>query len=377
VIIGDVKDDFRLTAVDAATGRQHWSIEEFSPLLGGDGSILFRPVISDEPLLIAGPPEDFLVFVHYYHDYGDCTHPTGWCPRDDDEPSRAEQGVAALSGKDGSVRWMTPVITRDETRDMTMELFGADEDLLLVGSVDRDRNLDTLSTLALNTSDGQRRWQHPGVEAGLIAGGTVIGRIPSTSDDVTLEPSDMLHSGAVVAIDAISGDRRWDLSQRFAMSAPSSAAGDLVVVEAVQHGEELREPLAVEAATGREVARLGDFSIGCASDAHSLIACIESRGTDDSLVTFQLDERKVRVSRRTIPDPGEYRSVSIYGMWRGRVFVGDVAISDRPGFHLVVDRSANVLTERVPGQIVAISDSYAIFRTNDDDGAISVHAVKP
>jgi hypothetical protein len=64
-------------------------------------------------------------------------------------------------------------------------------------------------------------------------------------------------------------------------------------------------------------------------------------------------------------------------MWRDRVFVGDVAFSDRPGFHLVVDRSANVLTQRVPGQVVAISDGYAIFRTNDDDGAISVHAVKP
>jgi hypothetical protein len=63
-------------------------------------------------------------------------------------------------------------------------------------------------------------------------------------------------------------------------------------------------------------------------------------------------------------------------MWRGRVSIGDVAVPDRPGFHLVVDRSANVLTERAPGQVVAISDSYAIFRT-DDDGTISVHAVKP
>ena len=42
-----------------------------------------------------------------------------------------------MPGGDG----MTPVITRDEIRDMTMGLFGAGEYLLLVGSVDRDRNL--------------------------------------------------------------------------------------------------------------------------------------------------------------------------------------------------------------------------------------------
>jgi hypothetical protein len=37
VIVGDVNDDFRLAAVEAATGRQHWRIEEFSPCLAGTG----------------------------------------------------------------------------------------------------------------------------------------------------------------------------------------------------------------------------------------------------------------------------------------------------------------------------------------------------
>jgi hypothetical protein len=44
--------------------------------------------------------------------------------------------------------------------------------------------------------------------------------------------------------------------------------------------------------------------------------------------------------------------------------------------HLVVDLSANVLNDRVPGPIVVMSDRYAIFRISED-GKISVHPVTP
>jgi outer membrane protein assembly factor BamB len=228
VIVGDRKDGFRLAAVDAATGKPHWSIDERGALPGGDGAELFRPTITEPALLVAGPPDDFLVFVPYHRD--ECAHPSGWCPRENGEPYRAEEGVAALSGKDGSVHWMTPVIPYGQTEHTRMTLLGANEDLLLVGSIDLDGSLSSLRTFALSASDGNELWQQDGMEAYFITGGTVIGHIPRKPNYALLGQG--LSEGTVVALDATSGARRWDLSQRFTDSATWLVAGDLVVVQA-------------------------------------------------------------------------------------------------------------------------------------------------
>jgi hypothetical protein len=363
VIVGDRRDNFRLAAVDAATGAPRWSIDERDPLTGGDGVVLFRPTITDPALLLAGPPDDFLVFVPYYRDA--CPHPTGWCPRENGVHPRAEQGVAALSGKDGSVRWSTPVITGDENQDMRLKLLAASENLLLVGSVGFDDSLSSLSTLALSTSDGHKLWQQGGMEAYFITERTVIGHIPTNRNEV-LGVGRGLSEGTVVAVDALTGDRRWDLSQRFTSSDTWVAAGDLVVVQT--KSREIENALILEADTGREVARIGEYAGDCASDSSSLIACVESPVIGNRLVTFGLDERRVRVSR------DEVGSRRIRAVWGGRVFLEDGWFPD--GRYSVVDRSVNVLPEPTLGQIVTISDRYAIFRSGEDSD-ISVHAVKP
>jgi hypothetical protein len=363
VIVGQEKDGYQLAAVDAATGTPRWRIGERDPLPGGDGVVLFRPTITDPALLVAGPPEDFLVFVPYYRDA--CAHPTGWCPRENGVRPRAEQGVAALSGKDGSVRWMTPVITGEENQDMRLKLLAVSEDLLLVGSVGFDDSLSSLSTLALSASDGHQLWQQGGMEAYFITAGTVIGHTPTNRNEI-LGVGRGLSEGTVIALDATTGDRRWDLSQRFATSDTSVVAGNLAVVQ-TKSGE-TENALILEADTGREVARLGDYAGNCASDARSLIACIESPITGNRLVTFQLDERRVRISR----DEVGWNWNHIRAVWDGRVFLEDGLPDGRSS---VVDRSANVLPEPMPGQIVTISDHYAIFRSGEDSD-ISVHEVK-
>jgi outer membrane protein assembly factor BamB len=365
LIIGDRKDAYRLAAVDAATGAPRWSIDEGDALPGDYGATLFRPTIVEPALLVAGQPDDPLVLVPYHRD--NCSHPTGWCQRKDGEPYRSEQGVAALSGRDGSVRWTTPVIPYGRSEFSRMKLLGASEDLLLVGSAEFDDSLGSLRTIALSASNGHQLWQQPGIEAYFITGGTVIGHIPRNPDDV-LGVGQGLSEGTVVALDATSGERRWDLSQRFADSDAALVAGELVVAQASREGDE--NALVLEATTGREVARLGAYSGSCRTDARSLIACNESAGVNSRLATFQLDERKVRVSRR------EIGFNDIRAVWRGRVFLDAWIASDHPSRHPVLDRSANVLAEPVPGPIITISDRYAIFRTGED-GEISVHAVKP
>jgi outer membrane protein assembly factor BamB len=348
--------------VDAATGAPRWSIGERDPLPGGGGIVLFRPTIVDPALLVAGPPEDFLVFVPYYRG-NTCAHATGWCPRESGRSSRAEQGVAALSGKDGSVRWSAPVITGEEDRDMRLKLLAASEDLLLVGSVGLDDSRSSLTTTAIRTSDGRPMWRQGGMEAHFISGETVIAHIPTERIDI-LSVGRGLSEGVVVALDATTGDRRWDLSERFATSDTWVVAGDLAVVHAEAAGTE--NTLVLEVATGREVARLGAYAAACASDAHSLIACAESPITGNRLITFRLDERRVRVSRDDLPESG------IHAVWAGRIFLGYGFLAGRD---TVVDRSGNVLPEPAPGRLVTISERYAVFSTGEDSD-ISVHRVR-
>jgi hypothetical protein len=257
-------------------------------------------------------------------------------------------------------------------------------DLLVVGIEDPfSKDLGSLRTVALNISDGSQRWEHPGVAADFIVGETVIGRIPRTFDgiDLTSRPGRPPADGTLVALDTTSGQRRWDLSQRFAASAGDVVAGDVVLVRAESQGAErpLGQSLIIEADTGREMANLGEYISSCASDTRSTIAC---KNLDDEVVSFQLDDRKVRVSRSPVDlDEGLLRDV--HGTWGGGVFVEYAAKSDPQSAssdyitrHLAVDRSANVLNDQLPGPIVAISDRYAIFRTSED-GNISVHAVAP
>jgi outer membrane protein assembly factor BamB len=367
VIVGDQKDGFRLSAVDAATGTPHWSLDDDDPLPGGDGATLFRPAPNYDLPVVAGPSHDFLVYVPYYRG-DDCTHPTGWCPREKNETRRVEVGIAALSGKDGTVRWMTPVVTDDEIQYLDMKLRAAGAGLVLIGISDFNHDLASLRTVALSASDGSQRWEQPGVVADFTTGETIIARIPSTPNDVT--PMFVAPEGAVVALDASSGNRRWDLSQRYANSVATSVAGDFVVARATSRdGEE--DTLVLNSASGHEVAHLGDYVISCSSDTSSLVACTDSRY--NTVVTFQVEESEVRVSGDSIDEDISSHSYRTRGVWRGRVFVED---RYHPAQDVVVDRSANVLTDRVPGPVVAISDRYAIFRTSED-GNISVHAVTP
>jgi hypothetical protein len=150
------RDDHRLAVVDAGTGRPRWSRKNFAELRGGNGATLFDPAPGGAPL-VAGAPEDFVVLVHYYRD--DCDQPTG-CPLDGDGEPREEQGIAALSGKDGTVRWMTPLPKGGGGEDdrLRIEPLAASDDLVLVGVVDTNNDLGTLRTVALDTADGRQRW---------------------------------------------------------------------------------------------------------------------------------------------------------------------------------------------------------------------------
>jgi hypothetical protein len=380
LLFGGGKDGPGLTAVDAATGGPRWHLQGYDPLPGGDGTKLYGGLDGRYLPVLEDPVEGFLVFVPYIS--FTCPQNTESCRCENDRCE--EVGIAALSGKNASLRWVTPISAPGGMQDVSVVPRAVSDDLLVVGIEDSfSDDLGSLRTVALSTADGSQRWEQAGVVPDFIAGETVIGRIPTTITDVALRspPGRPPAGGNLIALDGKSGQRQYDLSQRFGASVAEVVVGGLVLVRAESPGSnrQLDQSLIIEADTGQEVADLGEYISSCVSDIRSTIAC---RNVDDKLVSFQLDRRDVRVSRSPV-NLDEGFLTDIHGTWGGRIFVEHAARSDpqRVGSgylyrHLVVDRSANVLNDRVPGPIVVMSDRYAIFRISED-GKISVHPVTP
>lgn len=69
--------------------------------------------------------------------------------------------------------------------------------------------------VAIDGTTGRSLWTRSGVQPTLIAGSTVLGRVPTREGQSTLDVS----SGSVIALDAATGRTRWELSARFSHRA--------------------------------------------------------------------------------------------------------------------------------------------------------------
>jgi hypothetical protein len=82
-----------------------------------------------------------------------------------------EVGIAAPSGKDASLRWATPTSAVGGRQRFVPRVVG--DELLVVGIDDRSSDdIVSVRTVALHASDGGQRWEHRGLLAAFIAGGT-------------------------------------------------------------------------------------------------------------------------------------------------------------------------------------------------------------
>ncbi|MDH2424117.1 PQQ-binding-like beta-propeller repeat protein [Sphaerisporangium sp. TRM90804] len=354
----------RLVVADAATGRVRWSVEEYGRLRGGGGAV-WRAMAYGHPQTpqIVGDGGDWGILADYY--LTACRHPAGLCPAGSG-PSD-ETGVALLSGRDGRVRWKLPLTPARTGRAakvagrLTGALAAGDGRIALatVAPTMNTRFGDT-RLVAFDAVTGRRLWTRHGVQPALMAGGIVLGRVADGPGRSTLDVS----SGTVTALDAATGRTRWDLSDRLPASLPMLAAGRTSLVREVEDGR-LGPPLLLEAGTGREIARLPEFVTDCQTDGESLIACEFNDLTQHRLITVGLGDREVKVARREIPDS------TLAAVWKGHVF-----LDDRGDRGYEVDRSANTLADDLPGQPIALSDRYAIFKERYSEAPrYSVHRV--
>lgn len=346
----------RLAVADAATGKPRWSVRDFGPLRGGGGAMWEETYGDPATNHVVGVGADWGILVTYFATT--CRHPTGFCPLGNG-PSD-ETGVALLSGKDGGVRWKTPLVParRGAGAKAANRLHGVlagGDDTIALGTVASSANAQTTDVrlIAMDTATGRRLWTRSGVQPSLIAGGMVFGRVPTQ----TGTPMNQLN-GSVVALDEKSGRTRWDLSAEPPGSLPLLAAGNLVMVRQARAGAGLGPPRLLDAGTGRELARLPELTKDCKTDGRTMIACLVDDSLQDRLITVRLDDHKVKVAKQ--PLTGSYL---LRAVWQGHVFLEELPA----GRGIDLDRSAHPLAGGLPGYPVDISDRYAIFAQRSGD----------
>ena len=94
-----------IKVVDARTGKERWHQNHLTRLPDSGAAILYKPHIA-----VVDDGQHGLVLVHYFS--SECTK--GMCAPGTVEHTD-EQGIAALSLKDGSVQWKRPVIPAVKT----------------------------------------------------------------------------------------------------------------------------------------------------------------------------------------------------------------------------------------------------------------------
>nr|WP_276145476.1 PQQ-binding-like beta-propeller repeat protein [Streptomyces sp. YIM 130001] len=265
---------------------------------------------------------------------------------------------------------------------------------VLVG-VGADRKA-AVRTVALRASDGEVRWEYDGEGSAAwayrLAGDTVLGSSGNTEGPPWDDESE---GEAVLALDARTGKRKWDLSDRYDTSHLQAATpGRAVLVTRGGSGsgsDALSRVVVVDTRTGRELQELDSKFRTCRSDGTSLIGCIDTG--DGSLTTLRTTapggtngegakdgkdggggggggggKEKVKLAaaeaERKPVDGGDGASYSLDAVHKDRLYVsGGKGIGEKGYRHAAADRAGNVLRDELPGEAVAFTSRHTAFLT--------------
>lgn len=365
----------RLVAVDPATGAVRWSVDHEDRLLGGGGVQAYGEpglVGATGRVVVTGGAEP-VVLIQY--------HVRGVRP-DNKYSYEAERGVAALAVKDGRVRWKTPTFQAAPAaapaagREPETSVVVADDRVAVVTTMPGTNNatVDDAKTAAYAVADGRKLWEQAGWWPYLLADGTLLGEADTRAGKTPWRGESSTRKGTVVAVDALTGAKRWDLAKRYTSSELKVAARGLAVVGTEDDERKVRT-LVIDAANGREVGNLGDYT-DCNTDGSSLIACLDVG--DSILRTFRVSDRRIEVSDRGVFRGNTYGN-SVDAVWEGRIFVSGVPSDSRKQESVTVDHTAHRLGGKLPGAVAAISGKYVVFRQPGGDSlgfpGFAVHRV--
>ncbi|OLF13806.1 hypothetical protein BLA60_01010 [Actinophytocola xinjiangensis] len=349
-------EDYRrtLSVVDAATGKVRWSLRE-EAALGGDGARLGFVTYHTTVLDADG---DWSVVVQYEKAV---TMPSG-------KPGR-EEGLAALSGADGSVRWRFPVLTDRRLGPATGEpwsnltSFRANE-RYAVALVTRNgaRNERTADTwIGFDLASRQKLWEVPWAAADGrfdLAGDMVVGDVTPVGKPVP----ELTGAGVkiVAGVDAATGRTRWTTAET-PPSGTSGLTGTGVLITTGERGAQrvtLVDPVTGDQLWDPELT-LTATDVRCRAGTR-LLACHDD---DGGIVVLDPATRK---STRFEPESG----YELSRIWEDRL-----VLVAREESALITDRDGNPLVTPLPGVIRDLdADHVAVVVQEDPErGRLAVH----
>jgi hypothetical protein len=325
-----VESGAAFAVMDVATGELLWRLREHDALPTDGGRRLGGSLPFQWPVTVVDDDTDWTVIVPYSDAQG--------------------QGAAGLSSADGSVLWTLPVVPNHADYHYVA---AADENIVvsLVSSVP-GFELGRTQVVATRTVDKAKAWEAAGMWPSAVVGDTVLGVRASQPG----QPGDreVDSDSVVVALDARTGQEKWNLGDRYPTSNVYLTLGDVAVVFTGESSNGfIPRAVIIDASTGEELADLGETAI-CVDDGATLVACRRS-GNDDMMI---FDVRARKIGATTTKGP-------FSGGWHGYFF--------KEG--RVVDREGHPVIDGLPGDYVeAMSGEYALVG-NEHKQELTVHRV--
>ncbi len=342
---GDFGDEKRMVLADARTGEHRWTLVDE---LRGGGRVwdsLHRPHLVAHPTGVA-------VLVQYCVDT--CVGNVG------------SDGIALLSGQDGSVLWQSPTV--DGAEHYTVVWTAADGTVVVTvqpgaGIYLPPERVNEVRVLAFDVRTGAKRWETHGVWPVRTAGDVLLGAVgeapPRRQSDFTAPVADL---ATVTALDLATGSKLWDFADRARSAQVVAVAGDTALLFGHNRVRQV-----VDVRTGREIAEFPDVgsAIDCAGSVDTtLIACVTTDGR--AIRTFDSADRSTAVS---VGDLGGGRDgIAVDTVWRDRIL--DWSTEDAP---YTFDRAGNRIDATLPGVIIASSGDLVLTAAATSDSGSGRH----
>lgn len=345
-----VPDEGRLAAIDLSTGQSTWSADDGEPLLGGDGAVAdHRGTESIQPVIRETGDDDWQVLITY-------RKPVGEVPADRSSMYSIDfaYGIAALSGDDGHVEWLSEAVVQDTDVEPEVRPLFADEETVVAASV-QGTEAEGLTAWAFDAESGETRWSQRGVWPSALSGDVVT--VEEGATDATIpwsQEGPERENATVRAVDAATGESEWDVSEEFDTSIADAASDDYIVIrgssgEGNEDGDEDRTVL-VDPETGKAVEEIGGFELCYASE--EMIAC----KVDGELLTFRSEDDELRADRSGPLDSSSTWDIkSVIGQ---TVFIQEVGGGE--AVH-AFDAEGKTRAEELPAAPADLNDAYGVF----------------
>lgn len=331
-----------MAAVNPATGTPYWTADE-QLLVGNEakyGDVEVTNSAGHAPVVRMG--NEWVLFVSYVNTGG----------------SEAETSIAALRLRDASPLWKAPPPGPFDIVDAN------DRVVLLL----KKPSLDQHMVHVASASNGSTMWETADIWPHSVAGDRVLGVVSAHPPGVV-----PYEDSYVVGLDAATGQRLWSLESRYQRSEIGFVAGDLALVYVwpkadgpIREAGAARDSVVlIDVASGAEIANLGwDFGgrNSCATDDHRIACTLDAdrnlpMGKSARLVTFDVSRRAKHVSPEERQD--ELSESFVTRVWDDYVFVRDTSVIR--GDMWAVDQDGVVVSDKLPGTLIGISDEYAVF----------------